>query len=635
MTGNRNARGEVCLYVRVIKFLPLSHSPPEYNSLYCLTKKNNDIRRLEEASASFFCAPKQTAKGECMKNKNNRAGKDPCNRTGFTDHLKTMAAKVGAVIASAVIVTGTAFSAAGIVQANTPITYLTGEIEVDNVDGQVTTYKAFRIFDANKNEDGTMSNFDWPTGSIRNAVLGIIQQFTPSYTSTNAQDAADYISSAYQNASGEMTTDQTTILDNQELLNRIAAAVDDISGSIALTAGKTTVLSEGYWLIVTDGNSVGIDEDGTSPIYAIVSGGPVKITEKTSVPSVDKLILNDADGAEWSYGTEAERGQSVAHKVTGTVAKNIKTYDLYYYEFEDVMSKGIDYDMGSCQVFLDGTEVTGYFTETLTDLEDGRSKLSVACEDILVIQEAAVKADSELVLTYTVQLNDDCVVGVEGNPNDVRIIYSSNPNTREKSVTHVVRDYLYTFGLHLEKKDRDTNVPLASAKFTIQATGSDDEASRNKYVQADGRLGTEPYEFITDENGEFEVNGLDAGTYMLHETKCPEMYQVINKDTLFTIVATYHANGTIESLSNTVSANADAAAGIDTSNDNQVNGDAETAAIVKTCYVNVTVGNIEKVKMPLSGQNGIGIVLIIGFCLVGGSPLWFLIGKKKEKKTIE
>ena len=561
---------------------------------------------------------------------------DSCNNAGFMDHLKVMAAKAGAALLTTAIVTGIAFSTAGSVQANTPITYLTGEIEVDNVDGQVTTYKAFRIFDANKNEDGTKSNFDWPIVSVRNAVLGVIQQFTPSYTSTNAQDAADYISSAYQNASGEMTTDQTTILDNQELLNQIAAAVDDITGSIALTAGKTTVLSEGYWLIVTDGNSVGIDEDGTSPIYAIVSGGPVKITEKTTVPSVDKLILDDADGAEWSYGTEAERGQSVAHKITGTVAKNIKTYDLYYYEFEDVMSKGIDYDMGSYQVFLDGTEVTGYFTETLTDLEDGRSKLSVACENILVIQEAAVKPDSELVLMYSVQLNDDCVVGVEGNPNDVRIIYSSNPNTREKSTTHVVRDYLYTFALHMEKKDRDTNVPLAGAKFTIQATGSDDEASRNKYVQADGRLGSDPYEFITDENGEFEVNGLDAGTYTLHETQCPEMYQVINKDTQFTIEATYHANGTIESLSNTVSANADAAAGIDTSDDNQVNGDADTAAIVKTCYVNVTVGNIEKVKMPLSGQGGIGIVVAIGVGLFAISTIWFLIDKKKEKqKTME
>ena len=564
-------------------------------------------------------------------NRINRTENSPCEKTGLMHTRRTRIGKAAAVILTMAVAAGTMIGPAGIAMANTPVTYLTGEIEIDNVDGQVTTYRAFRIFDANKNDDGTMSNFDWPTNSIRNAVLGVIRQFTPSYTSDNAQDAADYISAAYQNASGEMTTDQTTILENQELLNRIAAAVDDVSGSTALTAGKTTELSEGYWLIVTDGISVGTDEDGTSPIYAIVSGGPVKITEKTSVPSVDKLILNDADGADWSYGTEAERGQSIAHKVTGTVAKNLKTYDLYYYEFEDVMSKGIDYDMGSYQVVLDGVDVTGYFTETLTDFPDGRSKLSVSCEDILSIQEVKATAESQVILLYTVQLNDDCVVGVAGNPNDVRIIYSSNPNTREKSQTHVVRDYLYTFGLHMEKKDRDTNVPLEGAKFTIEATDPDDAASKGMFVQADGQLGAEPFEFITDENGEFEVNGLDAGTYTLHETECPEMYQVINKDTQFTIGASYNANGTIASLSNTVSANADAAAGIDTSNDNQVNGDEGTAAIVKTCYVNVTVGNIEKVKMPLSGQSGIAVIVIIGFGIVAGSATWLLIGKRKKK----
>lgn len=241
---------------------------------------------------------------------------------GFKNALTT----TGIAMLALGTVTGTTLSTAVPAFANTEITYKTGEIEVDNTDGQVTTYKAFRIFNANKNDDGTMSNFSWPNNDIRNAVIGVIQQFTPSYVSFNAQDAADYISAAYQDAKGEMTTDQTTILENQELLNRIAAAVDDVSGATALSASKTTILSEGYWLVVTDGNSVGTDEDGTSPIFAVVSGGAVKIVEKTTVPTVDKVVLNDADGADWTYGAEAERGQSVAHKITGTVAKNIKTY---------------------------------------------------------------------------------------------------------------------------------------------------------------------------------------------------------------------------------------------------------------------------------------------------------------------
>ena len=549
----------------------------------------------------------------------------------FLSALKVSTARVGAVLMIIGAVAGTVFGTTAPVLADSPATYETGGLEVDNIEGQVTTYKAYQIFKANKNKDGTLSNIAWSSNEMRDAVIQVIKKFAPSYTSKNAQDAADYISKAYQNSSGEMTTNQKTILANQELLNQIAAKVDDLSGSVKLTAGKASILDEGYWLVVTDGSSIGVDEDGTSPIFAIISGGAVTIKEKTTVPTVDKLILNDADNAVWTYGAEAERGQSVSHKITGTVASNLKTYDLYYYEFEDVMSKGIDYDPGSFHVTLDGVDVTSHFTESYAVNEDGTKKLSVACDNILAITETKPTGTSKLEMTYTVRLNDDCVVGVSGNPNDVKIIYSSNPNNREKSETHVVRDYLYTFGLHMEKKDRDTNVSLSGSKFTIQATAPDDSSSKGKYVQEDGWLGDDPFEFVTDEKGEFEVTGLDAGTYTLHETQCPEEYQVLKKDTQFTIEATYADDGRIASLTNTVSGNADACAGIDTTDDHKVNGDPETAAIVKTCFVNVTVGNIEKVKMPLSGQSGIALIIIAGVGIVGISAAGYLAAARKKR----
>lgn len=516
--------------------------------------------------------------------------------------------------------------------ANTTTTYGTGQIEIDNVGTQKTSYKAFQIFKANKNDDGTLSNFAWPSNSLRNAVIGVIQKFKPSYSSFNAQDAADYISHAYLNASGQLTTDQTTILNNTELLNQIAAAADDTGGSVSLVAGKATLLDEGYWMIVTDGNSVGMDEDGTSPIYAISSGGVVKITEKTTVPVVDKQILNDADGAVYTYGAEAERGQAVQHKVTGNVAVNIRTYSRYYYEFEDVMSRGIDYVKGSYSVKLDGTDVTDAFSETLTSGENGTHKLSISCNDILAIPGVTPKGTSQLVLTYNVKLNDDCVVGAAGNPNEVKIHYSSNPNTNEKSETHTVKDYLYTFALHVEKKDRDTNVSLAGAKFTIQATAPDDTASKGLYVQADGRLGASPYEFVTKADGTFNVTGLDAGTYTLHETQAPSMYKFINADTKFTIGATYNSNGSIATLTNTVSENADAVAGIDSTNDNKVNADPGSASDVNACLVNVTVGNIEKVKMPLSGQEGLKVIYTIGGIMIIGSAGLVIYNRRKKKQ---
>ena len=516
--------------------------------------------------------------------------------------------------------------------ANSDVSYGDGSVVMETFEDQDTTFKAFRIFMANKNEDGTLSNFAWVSDEIRVAVLGVIGQFTPSYSSLNAQDAAEYISNAYRTVTDAYEEDAGRVLEAEELLNKIAAAVDDIADYTELEKGVTTNLPEGYWLIVTDGNSVDTDESGTSPIYTIFSGGPIRITEKRSVPTVEKEILNDADGAVYTYGAEAQRGQEVKHRVTGTVANNIITYDLYYYEFEDVMSKGIDYIPGSYQVTIDGTEVTDSFSERFVRNADGKGTLSIACEDILAISGVSVSKDSSIVLTYSVKLNDACIVGAAGNPNDVCIHYSSNPNTREKSKTHTVRDYLFTFGLHLEKKDRDVNRPLSGAKFTIRATDPDDSASEGLYVQADGRLGATPYEFITDENGVIEITGLDAGSYTLLETQAPEMYQIKKDSTIVTITTEYNEDGTLKSVSNTVSENADAAAGIDTSDDHIVNGDPDTAVNAAAGIVNVTIGNIEKIKMPLSGESGIVLLIAVGIGAVVISATGLVLAGRKDRK---
>lgn len=524
------------------------------------------------------------------------------------------------------------FTPAMVTMANSEVTYGEGNIQVETWEDQDTTAKAFCIFKARKNEDGTMSDFAWPSNEMRNTVVGVIQQITPSYSSWNAQDAADYISHAVTNASGEMTTDQSTILEANDFLNYVAAAVDDVAGAVTVPYGQTVSLGEGYWLLVTAGSSIGEDESGTSPIFTIISGGLVTVSEKRSVPTIDKRVLNDANGADWQYGADIQLGQDIFHQITGTVAMNIMTYDLYAYGFEDVMSRGIDYNTGSYKVTLDGKDVSASFSEKLTRQEDGTSKLEVFCNDLFAIPDAKPTADSQIILTYSVQLNDDCVIGAEGNPNDACIIYSSNPNTREFSRTRQVRDYLYAFHLHLEKKDRDTNVPLAGAAFTIMADEPDDTASRGMYVQADGRLGTTPYEFTTADDGSIDISGLDAGSYILREVKAPEMYQVKNEETRVTILAAYQEDGTLQTLTNTVSGNADAAAGIDTSNDYTVNGDEETAALAAVCLVNVTVGNIKKIAMPLSGEAGLVLIIALGIGMMAISAAGIVFSLKKKEK---
>ncbi|MGI6072620.1 MAG: isopeptide-forming domain-containing fimbrial protein [Lachnospiraceae bacterium] len=538
------------------------------------------------------------------------------------------------------------FSLPAATRADVPATFGSGSVTIENSADQSegTSYRAFKVFDANVNSDGSLSNFKWPSTAVRSAVLSVIKSFDSTYTSTSPQDAADYICAAYSTDSG-MSTDSETILDSDELLNVLASALDDLTGLASedykeFAAGVSVRLSEGYWLAVTASSSIDTDESGTSPVFLIIGDEEaVTINEKTSVPAVDKVLKNDADGADWTYGADAQIGQGIQHKVTGTLPSNLKTYDAYYYEFEDEMSVGISYETDSYAVTLDGKDVSSSFTQTLTSGAGGVQVLSIKCEDILAIGGVSPDADSVFELTYRVSLNPSCVIGSAGNPNDVRIRYSSNPNTNEIASTRKVRDYLYTFRLHMEKKDKDTNIPLAGAAFTILALAPDDTGSAGKYVQADGSLGISAFRFTTDSNGVIEVDGLDAGTYCLTEVSAPEGFGINSENTMLTVSAAYNDDGSIASLTNTVSGNADAAAGIDnildTDEDGSVNnvvaGEEGTGAIAADGVVNVTIGNTKMILLPLSGKSGITMLMASGAGLAGISLLLGVLSSKKRK----
>ena len=74
-------------------------------------------------------------------------------------------------------------------------------------------------------------------------------------------------------------------------------------------------------------------------------------------------------------------------------------------------------------------------------------------------------------------------------------------------------------------------------------------------------------------------------------------------------------------------------AGIDNSNDQLVNGDEGSAVIAARCLVNVTIGNIKKIQMPLSGESGLVLIIALGLGVTAISAAGIIFkGKKKESK---
>lgn len=154
-----------------------------------------------------------------------------------------------------------------------------GEVTISNTaDANALSYNAFKLFNATKNDDGSVSSITWVNDDTKNAVLGVIKKHDPAYTGgTNAQAAAEWI------ASKVTGTGSTTIVDASSIANQIAVAV---SGKAAATetlgSGTATTLESGYWLFVTNSNSTqnAVDKAGTSPIFAVVGGDALTITPK-------------------------------------------------------------------------------------------------------------------------------------------------------------------------------------------------------------------------------------------------------------------------------------------------------------------------------------------------------------------
>ncbi len=475
-----------------------------------------------------------------------------------------------------------------------------------------TLFKAYQIFraDVMDGKSGKVtSNVEWASYDARDAVLDeLVKNNAPEITKkSTASDVADYLSKITD-------TSDTTSLPQGSILNKIALAVEKsvpATGN-SFAAGSTfTTTKAGYYLFMTDTDSLNTKEKqtGTSPIFAVVGGGAVSVTEKTGIPTVKKQIKDDATGVDWSDKADSQMGQTVQYRLTGTVANNVDTFGTYYYEFYDELSAGLTVNESSVKVVIDKTQIMPTSVSVSEPDSNGKTFLRVKFEDLKAAAKAAdapVNGNTRVVVTYSAKLDpkksQHVFVGGTGNSNTVKLIYSNNPghDTKGESVSDTVRNY--TYALKLVKKDAtDETRKLAGVKFTICATDPDDTTSKGMYVQDDGSLDEKLHEFTTTDSGEINVKGLDAGTYTVKETHTLAGYNTI-PDFTFTIKATGldKAEGVGENkLTVTTSTMGSNLVKVDTTNT-----DNGTAALI--------VKNKQGSGLPLTGLNGVTFTWIAG-----------------------
>lgn len=496
-----------------------------------------------------------------------------------------------------------------------------GSVTIKNVDGNATEFEGYQIFNADVADDGTVSNITWANTNVQHAVVSFIQAKDESYVGTTAQDAADWITKKVGDEGSSVAFNSTAY--------KIAAVVDGLADKKTTNNGAASGLAHGYWLFVTKADTINEGEAGTSPIFTVVGSTPVKVNEKTGIPTVEKKIVSDADSKEHD-AADSQIGQDVTYNLYGTVAENFDKYDTYFYQFSDKISKGLTLQKGA-KVYLyenrtdakgdlaraKGTDITANFKEETPAeaAEDGSKTTTWTCDNLKTVSD--VTKDSYIVVSYKAQINKDAVVaGTEGNENTVTLNYSNNPMTGERGETQpdTVKDY--TYGLKINKVDLGTEAALDGAEFTIQATGADGGASKSLYVQKDGSLGSDPWNFVTANGGVIKVTGLDAGTYTVTEVSAPSGYAKVDPFT-FEIKPSMNADDPGAGLTKltgvlTTDQNDKVIAGLTDgdSGDNKLTLKPDSE---KTDGIfNITVGDTKQVGLPLTGLNGVTFTWIAG-----------------------
>ena len=117
-----------------------------------------------------------------------------------------------------------------------------------------TTYKGIQIFKANvttTNGTTTASNIDWGSLEVQTAVVAAIHEKDSTYTSTNAQDAADWLNEHNKDAD---QTDSNTRVNSGHVLSVIASKLEETGDWTKTSAGSSSLtgLNAGYWLFLTD-----------------------------------------------------------------------------------------------------------------------------------------------------------------------------------------------------------------------------------------------------------------------------------------------------------------------------------------------------------------------------------------------
>lgn len=523
---------------------------------------------------------------------------------------------------------------------------------------------------------------------------------TPFADCATANDVATKLAAA---ADAATAASKTT--DDLEITKKFAAVVGDYLSTTKLDATAVdadnnanngvdnytiTVLEAypGYYFVKDKDDSLN-NKDDSYTRYILKVADNATVTPKGTYPTVEKKIKENTKAATASYTmgkyttpttyndvADWNINDNVPFELIGTMPTNISDYDGYYYKFTDTLSKGFTVDNNSFEVVVhtygennaetkyklnviptvgdysatDGTSITveianlkatnlSYYTWD-AEANEGSGDWSASTSTGSI----SIDANTIVTVDYTAVLNENAVIGLEGNPNEVDLTYSNNPNKSgngsSDNTGKTPKEYVIAFTYELDVTkylgDKKTTANTANgtkAGFKLQAT-TGDHANSWAQVDTNGKITgwvaaeTDATEVTTATDGTFKFVGLDDGTYTLKETTTPSGYNTMADKTLVITAGTVTCQDYMEvdthdaanEVLTTLKLTVDTAAAVD--------GDVEKGTVA------TEIINEKGASLPSTGGIGTTLFYVGGGVLVAGAGV-LLITKKRAKKDAE
>lgn len=513
-------------------------------------------------------------------------------------------------------------------------------------EGDITTwhsFSAFQIFkgkvEGNDIKDFKISNVEWGSNIADDAAAFLDQlksadTIGPLFTKANSAQDVLAVISQWNNSDANSIAFARFVCHYlyPDANAKPKPAVEGGGGSDHIHFDEA-----GYYLVVdtTPFNPGDFDHAYNSFLLMVTHANwNVPITPKAEKPSVKKEVFDNFDNFDNQDGTSTgDFGSSADHainekfqfKLTATLPASTDHaydyYDTYAVCFKDTLSEGITYD-GPDSVVIESKgnpgnryDITDSSTIDISKLES-QNYFEVNIHDVKACAKDAgfdLNDGATITVTYTAHLNDKAYVNTGSssteNKNSVQLQYSNNPRPGEYwGTTPKSEVYVYTYQLnntkHAEKED---GTPLPGAVFQLY---SDKDCTQEVKLYKVGNIyfpikdatdkEKDAVQMISGQDGQFNVKGLDAGTYYLKEITSPDGYSAC-KEIPVTIKADHSRN-------------------------DQVNLEGSN---LTNDIVNIKAGGI---TLPSTGGIGTTIFYVVGGGLMVAAIVLLVTKKRMENK---